>query len=236
MIEMPKELQNKILEKVVYRHLNETKTDDISYLLRVKHIEMMIELAKDNDLLDDTLLVAIMFHDVCKFEEGRHDKLGSKFLHDHKEVINSLEFELDTEEAELMILHHSDKESYTIYNDKIKLLMELDIVSKYTKEYNDLYYSLIRNNCEKINFYQRRMEKLISSIEKLNATDLICQRIVNRLIDGMNSIMKNLFSNSMKPNDTKQSFINDTVIERLAIKLNKDKEEVENIFKEEKLI
>ena len=48
--------------------------------------------------------------------------------------------------------------------------------------------------------------------------------------------MKNLFSKNMKQHDTKQSFINDIVIERLAIKLNKDKEEVENIFKEDKLI
>ena len=109
MIKIPQELQNKILQEVVYRHLNETKTDDMSYSLRVKHIEMMIKLAEDNNLLDDTLLIAIIFHDVCKFEEGSHDKLGSKFLHDHREVINSLEFELDTEEAELMILHHSEQ-------------------------------------------------------------------------------------------------------------------------------
>ena len=135
-----------------------------------------------------------------------------------------------------MISRHSDKENYAIYNDKIKVLMELDILSKYTEEYNDLYYLLTRDNCEEINFYQRRMNKLIKSIRKLNTTNLICQKIYNRLVDEMNTIMKNLFSDSMKQYDTKQSFINDVVIERLAIKLNKDKKELEDVFKEERLI
>ena len=235
MVKMSKELQNIILEEV-YRHLNETKTDDMSYSLRVKHIEMMIKLAEDNNLLDDTLLIAIIFHDVCKFEEGSHDKLSSEYLHKCGKLINLSRFKPNTEEAEIMISRHSDKENYAIYNDKIKVLMELDILSKYTEEYNDLYYLLIRNNCEEINFYQRRMNKLIKSIRKLNTTNLICQKIYNRLVDEMNTIMKNLFSDSMKQYDTKQSFINDVVIERLAIKLNKDKKELEDVFKEERLI
>lgn len=48
--------------------------------------------------------------------------------------------------------------------------------------------------------------------------------------------MKNLFSKNMKRHDTKQSFINDTVIERIAIMFHKDKKELDNVFKEEGLI
>ena len=171
-MKIPIKLQEKIKENV-FNHLKNSRADVMSIGLRIKHIEMMLKLAHKENILDDSLFLAIMFHDVCKYEEDGftdHSSLSEKYLLNFYKNDKDLQKAINSNKmANILIAveRQSSKENYIFHQPDIKILMELDILSKFTEDYNFLYYTM--TGIDKSEFFLSRLNKLINKINKIKA-------------------------------------------------------------------
>ena len=199
-MKIPIKLQEKIKENV-FNHLKNSKADVMSIGLRIKHIEMMLKLAQRENILDDSLFIKIMFHDVCKFEESEfidHSILSGKYLLKFYKEDKDLQEAIKPFDMSCILIaveHHSEKENYICHTLDIKILMELDILSKFTEDYNFLYYTM--SDMDKAEFFLSRLNKLINKIKKLKShgrrkiiLEDLYQSIVQQHIEILHEIYK----------------------------------------------
>lgn len=191
-----------------------------------------------------------------------YDKLGDNYK---KSILYKLNFFSDYKYQMVIYYNEDPHQASAIYgimfNNENLFSNEIYSYSDVYKEINNIFkYELNIYDCFLYNKNDKDVflrdfisNQVVLDVQRLRSNNIINVIDIRKALkigegySGTIDINPSKFKNDwdifrennklqQKPESIKQSFINDTVIERLAIKLNKDKEEVENIFKEEKLI